>query len=86
MTKPPCIDDVTKGDCPRRYVGCRAECEKWHEWLAIHAQEKEEQDAKRQKHRDVEGFLAQQGKRTRTDNQRKYLQRKKGNIRREVKA
>jgi hypothetical protein len=37
MTRPPCKPDGI--DCPRRYVGCKAECEEWHEWLAAHERE-----------------------------------------------
>ena len=42
MKKPPCKtpDGI---DCPRRYIGCRAECEEYHKWLAIHDAEKEKQ-------------------------------------------
>ena len=84
-TSPPCMDDVTMEDCPRRYVGCRAECEKWHEWLAIHAAELEKEKDNRNKQRDISGFFIDQGKRTRADNMRKYQQKKNG-TRREVKA
>ena len=47
MTNSPCFDTKTRTDCPRRYVGCKASCEQWHEWLAIHEQEKQEIDRKR---------------------------------------
>ena len=40
MTKPPCGNGTE--DCPRRYVGCKADCEEWHEWLAIHEHELEQ--------------------------------------------
>ena len=39
MKKPPC--KVNGVDCPRRYVGCQSECEAHHDWLAVHAAEKE---------------------------------------------
>ena len=39
MTLPPCKPDGI--NCPRRYIGCKSECEKWHEWLVIHAKETE---------------------------------------------
>lgn len=40
--KPPCKQpDGT--DCPRHYIGCKAECEAWHEWLAEHEKERDEQ-------------------------------------------
>lgn len=39
MTKPPCkVDGV---NCPKRYVGCHADCEAWHKWLAVHEAEKQ---------------------------------------------
>lgn len=34
MMRPPCKTDGI--DCPRRYIGCRAECERYLEWLARH--------------------------------------------------
>lgn len=37
MTKPPCKPDGI--ECPRRYIGCRAECEQYHEWLLQHEAE-----------------------------------------------
>ncbi len=39
MKKPPC--KVNGVDCLRRYVGCQSECEAYHEWLAVHAAEKQ---------------------------------------------
>lgn len=44
--KPPCYNDGS--DCPRRYVGCRAGCEAWHEWMAAHEAEKEARRKDRQ--------------------------------------
>lgn len=63
MTKPPCYNPETKGDCPRRYVGCRASCEAWHEWLVIHAEEKEKRYAIYRRDKDINTFEAQQGDR-----------------------
>lgn len=37
MTKPPCKPDGV--ECTRRYVGCRAVCEQYHEWLIQHEAE-----------------------------------------------
>jgi hypothetical protein len=45
MTQNPCYKNGT--DCHRRYVGCKAECEEWHEWLAIHERELEQIRSKR---------------------------------------
>lgn len=36
-TKPPC--KVNGIDCSERYVGCRAECDRYHEWMAVHERE-----------------------------------------------
>ena len=55
MTKPPCKtpDGI---DCTSRYIGCRAECKEWHDWLAIHEAEKEQIRKNRSAERDVEIF------------------------------
>lgn len=57
MTKPPCKtpDGI---DCPRRYIGCRAECKEWHDWLAIHEAEKEAQ--RKNKNNPADDFLIRQ--------------------------
>ena len=56
MTKPPCKtpDGI---DCPRRYIGCRAECEEYHKWLEIHAEEKQRQ---KQDRNPADNFLIEQ--------------------------
>lgn len=41
----PCWNDGK--DCEMRYVGCKANCEKWHEWLAEHEARREELHRKR---------------------------------------
>jgi hypothetical protein len=39
MTKPPCkVDGV---NCPKRYIGCHADCEAYHKWMDVHAKEKQ---------------------------------------------
>lgn len=53
MTNSPCFDTESRTDCPRRYVGCKASCEKWHEWLAVHAEEKQRIEAKRREGREA---------------------------------
>ena len=45
MTCPPCKTDGI--ECPRRYIGCRAECEAYHKWLTIHEQELEQMRSKK---------------------------------------
>ena len=64
MTKPPCKPDGMD-DCPRRYVGCHAECERWHEWLAIHAEEKAREKQKRQAEHELLAIVATHGERSR---------------------
>jgi hypothetical protein len=55
MTLPPCKPNGV--DCPRRYVGCRAECKEWHDWLSIHAEEKQRQ---KQDRNPADNFLIEQ--------------------------
>lgn len=62
MTKPPCmLPDGT--DCPRRYIGCKASCRDWHEWLIIHAEEKETIKRNKKKYTDCNTFEADRAKR-----------------------
>jgi hypothetical protein len=56
MTQNPCYKNGT--DCPRRYVGCKAECEEWHEWLAIHERELEQIRSKRNEHHEYYAYSA----------------------------
>ena len=51
MTKSPCYNGGQ--DCPRRYVGCKAECEAWHEWLAVHEAEREKIRGNKRNEADV---------------------------------
>lgn len=61
-TKPPCkTPDGT--DCPRRYIGCRAECEKWHNWLAVHAEECDRERHRKHTEYVADSFSMDQGKR-----------------------
>lgn len=75
MTKPPCYNDGK--DCPRRYVGCRAECTAWHEWLVIHAEEKEKRYAIYRRDRDLDTFEYQQGLRVKRLNRSRAEQEKR---------
>lgn len=60
-TNSPCYNNGA--DCPRRYIGCRAECEAWHEWLAAHAEEIERISEKKRATQDADYFSAGQHKR-----------------------
>ena len=75
MTRPPCYDEATKTDCPRRYVGCKAGCEAWHKWLAVHAEEQEEIRRGEEEYNDIEGCMVEQTKRVNQDRQRRYTER-----------
>jgi len=77
MTKPPCYNPKTKTDCPRRYVGCRAECTAWHEWLVIHEEEKEKRYAIYRRDRDLDTFECQQGLRVKRLNRARAEQEKR---------
>lgn len=63
MIKPPCFNPETHADCSRRYVGCRASCEAWHEWLIVHAEEKQQRYTIYRRDKDINTFEAQQGDR-----------------------
>lgn len=32
VPKPPCFDESTRTDCPKRKVSCRSECEEWQQY------------------------------------------------------
>ena len=72
-TKPPC--KVNGIDCPRRYIGCRAGCEDWHKWLAIHEEEREQR--KRASFNEADDFMIRQGERVRQARHREYLKERK---------
>lgn len=69
MTLPPCKPDGI--ECPRRYIGCRAECEEYHKWLAIHDEEKEKQ--RRNKLNPADDFLIEQQARVKKARHRDYM-------------
>ena len=69
MTLPPCKPDGI--ECPRRYIGCRAECEEYHKWLAIHDAEKEKQQ--QNKSNPADDFLIEQQARVKRARHRDYM-------------
>lgn len=69
MTLPPCKPDGI--ECPRRYIGCRAECEEYHKWLAVHDTEKEKQ--RRNKLNPADDFLIEQQSRVKKARHRDYM-------------
>lgn len=69
MKKPPCkVDGI---ECPRRYIGCRAECEEYHNWLAIHDVEKEKR--RQNKVNPADDFLIEQQERVKKVRHRDYM-------------
>ena len=57
MTKPPCYNGEV--DCEKRRLGCRAGCEKWEKWLAIHAEEKAAIEKAKRRTRDAAEHVTQ---------------------------
>lgn len=72
MTKPPCKtpDGI---DCPRRYIGCRAECEEYHKWLVAHDEERAQIKAARDKYMMAEEVMIKQTERVKKARQRDYM-------------
>lgn len=71
MKRPPCKtpDGV---DCPKRYIGCQSECETYHDWLAVHAAEKEKMRRKKCVEINTTSFIIGREKRKRLACQSKY--------------
>lgn len=79
-TKPPCYNQETKTDCPRRYIGCHAECEQYHEWLAVHGKEAEERKQRNAVNDDLRQLARGFDKRLRIQSQTKYNEKKRRGI------
>lgn len=77
-TNPPCYRDGQ--DCPKRYVGCRAWCDPWQEYLAAHEKEMEEKRKAIAHRDDVNAFMAGQTKRARIARQIRYNDKREGRI------
>ena len=68
-TMPPCkVDGV---ECGKRYIGCRAECEVYHQWLAVHNEEVEAERAAKAREMDIADFEGKRYLRKKLDTQRK---------------
>ena len=63
MKRPPC--KINGIECEKRYIGCRAECEEYHKWLAKHEAEKEQERKAKSDEIAIDTFLATKGKRIR---------------------
>jgi len=61
MTIPPCKPNGI--ECPRRYIGCRAECEEYHKWMAKHEEECDRERQMKHAENDADSFSIDQGKR-----------------------
>ncbi len=77
MTHPPCFDEQTNTDCPRRYIGCSATCQKWHEWLIIHAEEKERFYKDLNRDGEAYKFMEDHNRRLRVDRTRRSAKKRK---------
>ena len=75
-TKPPCHDGID--DCPRRYVGCHAECDRWHEWLAIHEAEKKRANDNKKAEHELLAIVATHGERLRRTKRAIYDAKRRG--------
>ena len=77
FTKPPCYNPETHADCPRRYIGCHAECAEYHDWLIVHAFEKEQRYVIYRTDKVINTFEAQQGERIHKLNRVRRAQEKR---------
>lgn len=75
MTRPPCFDEATRTDCPKRHVGCRADCPEWQAWEKVHAEETEAIRNKREAYDRVENFLSSQNRRVQMATRRERMRR-----------
>lgn len=75
MIRPPCFDEATRTDCPKRCVGCRADCPEWKAWEKVHAEETEEIRIKREAYDRVENFLSNQNRRVQMATRRERMRR-----------
>ena len=75
MTRPPCFDEATRTDCPKRHVGCRADCPEWQAWEKVHAEETDEIRNKREAYDRVENFLSNQNRRVQMATRRERMRR-----------
>lgn len=73
MTKPPC--KVEGVDCQKRHVGCRAECDDWNKWLAIHKEETDKIKRGKAKYTEIKACMIDQTKRVQQDRQHRYTEK-----------
>ena len=76
MTTAPCYGNGE--GCPRRCVGCRADCEDWKAWEKIHAEEKAAADRARHEYADAESFMSETYLRQKMDTRRRIVDRRNG--------
>ena len=60
-TPNPCFKDGV--DCEKRQVGCKAGCEQWKEWMAIHEAEKKQDFKAKGKTIDADTFMVDRKRR-----------------------
>ena len=68
-------------ECPRRWAECHVVCEEYATWNAAHIRARDEAYEARTAEAAINGFLINQGKRTRHDNIRKSGEKKRRGIR-----
>lgn len=73
-TKPPCYNERTRTDCPRRVVGCKGQCEAWKTYQAIHDAEREEIRRRKKTESDATEFAVNRPLRRRRTEQARYEQ------------
>lgn len=71
MVKAPCHR------CPERYIGCHADCERYHRFLVLREEERELIQRNRRKDLDFMGFMADSAKRMHIDSVRKSLKKRR---------
>lgn len=71
MNLPPCKPDGI--ECPRRYNGCRAECEEYHKWLVAHDEKRAQIKAARDKYMMAEEVMIKQTERVKKARHREYM-------------
>jgi hypothetical protein len=79
MTIPPCKPNGI--ECPRRYIGCRAECEEYHKWLAKHDEECDRERQRKHAENDADSFSIDQGKRVGNLRRQRFTEKMRKGIR-----
>lgn len=76
--KPPCFDEQTRTDCPRRAVGCREGCEAWKAYRAAHEVEKQKEARDKAAYYEARDFAEGLDGRNRSEASRRYMKKRSG--------